>query len=125
MSFESLLVHDTYIVTPDESTDDHNNTVYDWGVAATRVAAKAWITQIATDENRADRQTPGATWVAFLRAGSEVGFANRIEWGDLVFEIDGLPRRAWSPSGEHHVEVPLRYSAGAEAAAVTDDYGAY
>ncbi len=125
MSFVGLLVHDVYIVVPAETTDDYNNTVHDWGEAATRVASKAWVTQTSTTEDRADRETPAARWVCFLPAGTSVGFTNRIEWGDLVFEIDGLPHTAWTPGGAHHVEVPLRYSAGAVAVAVTDDYGAY
>lgn len=115
MSFLGLLVHDVYIVTADESTDDYGNTVYDWGALATRTTSKAWITQTATNEDRADRQTPAAQWVCFLPAGTAVNYRNRIEWVDNAFEVDGLPLSAWTPQGEHHLQVPLRFAALVEA----------
>lgn len=125
MSFAGLLVHEVQIVTAAESEDDYGNTVYDWGLSATRVTSMAWITQLGTSEDRNDRQTPAASWICFLPSGTAVNFTNRIEWGDVVFEVDGLPLVAWTPAGEHHIQAPLRYSAGAVAAAVADDYGAY
>lgn len=115
MSFAGLLVHNVWIVTPAESEDDYGNTVYDWGAAASRTASDAWITQLATSENSDDRQTPAAQWVAFLPAGTAVSFIDRIEWDDRAFEVDGLPLEAWTPRGEHHIQVPLRFAALVEA----------
>lgn len=114
MSFLGLLVHDVWLVTPDESTDDYNNVVRDWGAAATRTTSRAWVTQTATSEDRADRETPAARWVCFLPVGTVVTNTMRIEWGDYAFEVDGLPLVAWS-SAPHHVEVPLRFAALVEA----------
>lgn len=115
MSFATLLVHDVYVVTATLDTDDYNNAVPQWGVTATRTASKAWVTQVGTSEDRNDRQTPDARWVCFLPAGTVVSFVNRIEWGDYAFEVDGLPHQAWTPAGEHHIQVPLRFAAYVDA----------
>ena len=124
MSFAGLLVHDTYIVTAVESEDDYGNVVPDWGPVAARVAAKAWITQLGTSEDRNDRQTPTAQWIAFYAAGTAVSFTNRIEWGDRAFEVDGLPLEAWTPRGEHHIEVPLRFTGATLTSAILTEASA-
>lgn len=113
MSLDSLLVHDVTIRRAAVTTDRyHNPTVKDWN-NVTDTATKAWIHQQSHEELRNNgREAQLGGWVAFLPAEVDVDGGDRLIWDDLTFEVDGPPRRAWTPRGEHHVEAPLRHVEG-------------
>ena len=111
MSLQSLLVHDVTVVTPGSTTDRYGNTVADWATS-TSTTVKGWITQSSGTENEDGRDAQIGEWRLFLPAGTVVDGHARVEWGGITFEVVGPPERAWTPRGEHHVEVQLRVVEG-------------
>lgn len=107
MGLTSLLVHDVTILRPGTTTDDNGFTVKNWS-SPTETTVKGWVSQQGSSEDRDGREAQVSTWTLFLHADTVVAGGDRVEWGSTTFEVDGAPQRAWTPRGEHHVEVPLR-----------------
>lgn len=111
MSLQSLLVHDVTVVTPGSTTDRYGNLVPDWA-ASTSTTVKGWISQSSGSEDENGRDAQIGEWTLFLPAGVEIDGRARVAWSGVTFEVVGPPRRAWTPRGEHHVEVQLRVVEG-------------
>jgi hypothetical protein len=115
VSFNGLLVHDATILRAGTTVDRYGNTVPDWD-DPTETGVKAWITQVSRSEVNDGRTAVISAWVAFFHADTDIVAGDRVEWPvgapDTTFEVDGLPHRAWTPRGEHHVEANLRVVSG-------------
>lgn len=111
MSLAGLLVHDVTIVTPGSTVGRYGDAVKDWATA-TETATKGWVARRSQDEVNGHREAQVSEWVLYVTADVALSGADRVVWGAYTFEVDGPPVRAWTPRGEHHVEVPLRYVSG-------------
>lgn len=112
----ALLPHSVTRVRPADTTDGYNNTVRDYGVAATRTAADVWLQQDDRSEPRAEgRDADVQTWLLIANDSDWVAF-DRVEWsgpvGDILFEVDGPPEPVYTPAGLHHIEATLRVVTG-------------
>jgi head-tail adaptor len=107
MGLTSLLVHDLTIQRPASAADANGFTVKDWD-DPTETSVKGWIVQLSTTEDRDGREAQVSSWQAYLHAETDVLGGDRVVWGSRTFEVDGTPQHAWTPRGEHHVEVQLR-----------------
>lgn len=115
-----LMPHTVTIVAPATSTNAYGNTVYDYGEAASRTTASAWLEQ----QSRAQIPVVGADpmqerWLMVTDA--TVPRRARIEWdahpsGPVTFEVDGQPGPFYNPltmaatgsTQPHHTELTLR-----------------
>lgn len=115
-----LLPHTVTIVDPVESTNTYGNTVYDYGPAATRTTAAAWLQQNQRTQVITDGAHPlQARWL-MVTNHSPVGRRARIEWdspsGPMIFELDGQPGPFYNPlamaaagtGAPHHTELTLK-----------------
>lgn len=105
MGLTSLLVHDVTILRPAAATDANGFTVKG---ATTSASVKGWVTQLTSTEDRNGREAQVSAWRLFCHPDTVILGTDRIQWGSTVFEVDGAAQHAWTPRGEHHVEVPLR-----------------
>lgn len=99
-------------VDPATSTDTHNNTVRDYGTAATRTAnVPGWMQQNQRGETFEDGRNPATgNWLLFT--SFELDRYWRVEWGGSTYEVDGQPNPLYTPVGLHHYEVSLRIVEG-------------
>lgn len=104
MSLRSLLVHDVTVITASDTTDGNGFTKKAWTTGST---IKGWISQQSSTEVRDGREAQVSTWVLFVESPNTVEGVDRVSWSGVTFDVDGAPRHAWTPRGEHHVEVPL------------------
>lgn len=111
MSLSSLLVHDVTILRASSNTDRYHNAAKDWA-SPTTVTVKGWIARTSANEERGEREAEVSGWVLYLLPETTISGADRVGWNGLVFEVDGPPNHAWTPRGEHHIEVPLRIAEG-------------
>jgi head-tail adaptor len=111
VTLTSLLVHDVVILTAGSGTDRYGATVKDWATA-TSETVKGWVSQRSATEDHGNREAEVSDWVLYLHPGTDITAKNRVTWSGITFEVDGPPNPAWSPRGEHHLEVPLRVVAG-------------
>lgn len=107
MTLQSLLVHDVTILTAAASTSRYGDSEPDWATAAS-AAVKGWISQRSTSEDTDHRTAEISDWILYLDTGTTITAANRVTWSGITFEVAGPVNPAWSPRGEHHLEVPLR-----------------
>lgn len=114
---ERLLIHTGDVVTPAITTNAYNETVRDYGPAATRTTLdKACRLQ---QDQRAERYQDGRTpieqvWTLFTNVDGVISAADRFEWADrgLTFEVIGQPEPAYDANGFHHTEATLRILEG-------------
>lgn len=112
MTLTSLLVHTVTISTAGTTTDRYGATVKDWDNPIERTE-RGWVSQQSRLEDRSDgREAQVQGWVLYLDAGDPIAGEDRVTWSGITFEVDGPPNPAWSPRGEHHIEVPLRAVTG-------------
>ncbi|MET9953510.1 hypothetical protein ABZ135_18435 [Streptomyces sp. NPDC006339] len=114
-----LLPHTVTVVAPVAVTDSYGNTVYDYGPAATRTPAAAWLEQTQRTQVTVNGADPlQARWLMVTTA--TVPRRARIEWtapdGPMVFEVDGRPGPLYNPlamaasatAAPHHTELTLK-----------------
>ena len=111
MGLTSLLVHDVGIVTAGTTTSRYGDAEKDWSTATTSTV-KGWVSQRSAAEDRDHREAQASDWILYLHPGTTITPFNRVTWSGITFEVDGPVNPAWSPRGEHHLEVPLRVVAG-------------
>lgn len=98
----ATLVHPAIVI------DRYNNTVYDYGSAATRTPIATWIDQSAADDSASDGRTPITGGWKLITNHSGIDAADRIEWDAETFELDGPAWPVYTPAGVHHTEARLR-----------------
>lgn len=115
-----LLPHTVTVVDPAEGEDSYGNTTYDYGAAATRTPAKAWLEQTQRAQVAAVGADPLQERWLLVTNHSPIGRRARIEWtgpgGPMVFELDGQPGPFYNPlamaaaasSTPHHTELTLK-----------------
>lgn len=116
MSIANFLVHDVILQYPAFVTDNRGNQVKDWS-NATSLVTKAWMAQTSegaggVSEIVPQREGTSSEWRCFLASGTTITNLDRILYAGMTFEVVGHPRLAMTPTGEHHVEVPLRLVEG-------------
>lgn len=112
MSIDTLTgVRDVVIQTAANATDRYSDTILDWS-APTEVETTGWLAQVNTATLNDHRDGVVTAIVLTLRAGTAIGPHNRVVIDGVTYEVDGEPNRAWTPRGEHHVEVSLRAVVG-------------
>lgn len=111
MTLASLLVHDVTLIEPGETTDRYSNTVKDWD-NTTDTVVKGWVSQRSALEDHDQREAQVSDWILYLHPDAAITGEYRVSWSGITFEVDGPPNPAWTPRGEHHLEVPLRVVAG-------------
>lgn len=114
---EHLLPHSVVRVRPAESTDAYNDTVRDYGPAATRTTLRAWIQQEQRRDVVSDGRDPDEQRWLLMCNLDDLRVTDRIEWADhptgpVVFEVYGPPEPAYTPRGFHHTEATLRIVEG-------------
>jgi hypothetical protein len=107
VSIQALLVHDVVIVTAATTTGRYGDAVKDWD-GATRTTVKGWLARKNQQEVNGTREAEVYDSVLFLAADATITGADRVEWQGGTYEVAGPPNQAWTPRGEHHLEVPLR-----------------
>lgn len=107
MSLTSLLIHDVTIITPIDVENRYGGTDRSWE-GATEVEVKGWISQRSTSEVIVGREAQISEWVLFLHPDATITGLDRVRWNATTFEAAGEPLPAWTPRGQHHIEVPLR-----------------
>ena len=113
----SMLPHTVTVVHPAVSSDAYNNVTYDYGAAATRAAAPAWLQQDQRTEPHPDGRDPLDQFWLMVTNYDGIAGVDRIEWADhpagpVVFTVDGPPEPAYTPAGYHHSELTLRVTEG-------------
>lgn len=114
---ERLLAQQVTVVRPATVVDAYNNTTLDYGAGATRTPITAWLQQEQRTEQFRDGRDPlDERWLMITNASDILGI-DRIEWADhprgaVVFELDGPPEPAYTPSSLHHYEATLRLVQG-------------
>lgn len=103
-----LLTQQFTRVRPATAADGYGNSKPDYGAAASRETAMGWLEQ----SNRTEPATAGRdplvqTWLLITNYADILG-RDRIEYGSIVFEVDGPPSPVPIPGGIHHYEVNLR-----------------
>lgn len=111
---EHLLPHQVTIVRPAVSTDEYGNEVHDYGPAATRTTVAGWLQQDRRTEPRTDGREPLEQRWLLVTNHQDVRGRDRLEWSETptVFEVEGPPEPAYTPSGYHHEEATLRVVSG-------------
>lgn len=95
-------------VRPATSTDRYDNTVYDYGAAATRTAIKAWIDQASASETSPDGRNPITGGWKLITNHTDLDANDHIEWDSAAYELDGPAWPVHTPVGLHHLEARLR-----------------
>lgn len=113
-----MLPHEVTKVRPVASTvDPAYGTVWDWGPAATRTVARAWLEQTSARESHQENRSFYEQRWALVINDQDLAADDRIEWaghpaGAVVFRIEGTPEPAYTPRGPHHLEAQLRIVEG-------------
>jgi head-tail adaptor len=111
MSLAGLMVHDVTIVTANVTESRYGDDLKEW-VAARRVETKGWVSQRDATEILGDREAQLSDWIVYLPVGTTISAADRVEWEGTTFEVVGVPNRAWTPRGPHHLEARLSVVTG-------------
>lgn len=111
MSLATLLVRDVDILTAGIRTDAYGDTQLDW-TAPTTVTVKGWLGPAISFEDLNGRDATVSTFPLTLPEGTPITARNRVRIEGRTYEVDGEPNFAWTPRGEHHVEVAVKVVVG-------------
>lgn len=111
MSLAALLVRPVTIVHPVVAEDRNGARQVSWS-GATTTTSRGWLSQVDASEDIVHRDGELTRWVLFLPAGTDITAQDRVTIDGATFEVDAPPHPAWSPRGEHHLEVQLRRMEG-------------
>lgn len=109
MALSRFLVRSVAITAPATAVDRYGNEIDDWA-GATVTLTSGWVSQRSTTELvDGERQAQTSDTILFLAANTVIGPRDRVVLDGIdTFAVAGVPHRAWTPTGEHHVEVALR-----------------
>ncbi|MEU3289897.1 phage head completion protein [Streptomyces longwoodensis] len=112
---ESLLPHLVVVEHPGSKTDRYGNTVPDWSQGATtRAEVAAWLQQNSGGEDTDQRDAQIGEWLMLCNPETVEGEpltvhgSDRVQWGELRFEVIGPPGPAYTPDELHHYEIRLK-----------------
>lgn len=111
MSLDAFMTQPVTIVRAAPGDNGYGGNAPDWD-NADRTAATAWLTSTSSSEVTDGRDALVSNWKIYLPAGTDLLGLDRIESGDDTFEVVGIPSRAATPAGEHHVEAVLQLVQG-------------
>lgn len=106
-----MLVRDVTILRPATITDRYGDSIPDPNSShATTTEVLGWLSQTdATEPTGPGRALVTLTTeILFLPSGTDIEAHDRVEIDGQLYDVDGEPRAAWSPRGEHHIEANLR-----------------
>ena len=106
MTITTLFCHEVRILRASTTTDRYGNAAKVW-TSPRRRTSKARVVQRSRSEDNDSREARVTGWVCYLPAGTDVTALDRIQWGDLTYEIKGVPNRAFDRHQEHHIELDL------------------
>lgn len=111
MSILRFFIHDVTVQRAATMAGRGADVVADWSNVE-QSTIKGWMAQQSTGDSRPGRTGDTSSWLLQAPATADVRPGDRIVWRGLTFTVDGRPMPAWTPRGEHHVEVSLRLVEG-------------
>lgn len=107
-----MMTQSVVIQHPSFTTDARGNQIKNWTVSTTE-SALVWITQRANgsstelNDTQSLREAEDSEWIMFTKHDLNVNIKDRVKYGNLTFEVRGVPHTAQKPSGPHHLQVAL------------------
>lgn len=108
-----MLPHLVEVEHPGTTEDRYGNQVVDW-TTSTRAPVQAWLQQNTASEDTDQRSAQIGEWLMICNpytAGGDpltVHGADRVHWDGLLFEVEGPPGPAYTPTEFHHYEIRLK-----------------
>ncbi len=107
MTFAALLSERVDVIhIGDIGTDRYNNP--ERGETSRDSDVPCRIDQLSEDELTVQRDTAGATHIAFFGLSQALGPFDRIERDSGTYEVTGPPSVVWGAVAPHHLEAHLR-----------------
>lgn len=112
----SMMPHTITLVRPVTVTDPYGSQIPDYD-NGTRIVIRGWLQQdVRTIPDGTDGRTIQVQRWLLVTDHADVQGLDRFEWasptGPMVFEADGPPEPAYTPSGFHHTEATLKVVTG-------------
>lgn len=112
---DDFFVHDVTILRAATVTDGYGDSAHTWTGSTSKVT-KGWLAQIQETEAGAFGASAGAGRallavtrdVLRLPIDTDITAYDRVVVDGITYEVDGKPRRVWTPRGAHHLKVNLR-----------------
>lgn len=111
MSLQSLMVRTVDIIHAGARTDAYGDSQPNWSTAS-ETTTNGWLAQQTSIEDRDGRNATSSTLVLFLPADSAITARDRVRIDGIVYELVSAPLSAWTPRGEHHLEVFVQLVTG-------------
>ena len=111
MSILRFFIHDVTVQRATSMAGRGADVVADWS-NVDEVSFRGWMTQQSTGDSRPGRTGDVSGWLLQAPAGVDVRPGDRVMWRGRTFSVEGNPMPAWTPRGEHHIEVSLRLVEG-------------
>jgi hypothetical protein len=111
VSILRFFIHDVTVQRAATMAGRGADVVADWSNAE-QTTIKGWVAPQSSGDSRPGRTGDVSEWLLQAAATADVRPGDRIVWRDLTFSVDGRPRPAWTPRGEHHIEATLRLVEG-------------
>lgn len=107
MGIESFFVVPIEIQQPVIVTDRYGNPQEDWD-NATKIETTGWLQDLSSYEALGNRDTISVSSMLYLATGTDINAHDRVVADGVTYEVDGVPKIARTPLGEHHLEATLR-----------------
>lgn len=106
MSLATLMVRTVTVITAGTRTDAYGDPQPNWATA-TEATVPGWLATSTSIETLDGRDATSTSLTLTVPAGTAVTARNRVRIDGRTYEVDGEPRSAWTPRGEHHIEMLL------------------
>lgn len=106
MSLATLMVRDVDVITAGIRIDAYGDPQVDWTLA-TEITVPGWLAWLSSIEVLDGRDATSTTLSLTIPAGTPITALDRVRIDGRLYEVNGEPMSAWTPRGEHHVEVFL------------------
>lgn len=109
MSIDGFYTLPVTVLRATAGTPKYGNTTLDW-TSPTSTATYGWLAQRGSTEPVATGRSSIVITdqVLFLPSDTDVTERDRIEVDGRTYAVTGIPVRARTPQGVHHLEVALR-----------------
>lgn len=111
MSLASLMVRPVTVLTASTRTDGFGQSTLDWSTT-TSTGTTGWLAQTSSIENRDGREATVTDLKLVLPPGTVISALNRVSIDGRTYRVSSEPVSAWTPRGEHHIEVSLEVADG-------------